>query len=200
MGRDMIKNTESDYEREKMQERLAKLCGGVAVIKVGGASDVEVQEKKDRVTDSLNATRAAVQEGIVPGGGAALLYACAKVHTLLTDSSLTEDQKLGVRIVEKAIKLPCSLIAQNAGKEGAVIIDKLLSQDNKSLGYDARTHNFVDMYEAGIIDPTKVVKTALQDAASIAGLMITTEAAITDIPQPPAPPAAGGGDMGGGMF
>eukprot|EP01004_Peranema_trichophorum_P002338 NODE_1404_length_1975_cov_51.856371_g1191_i0.p1 GENE.NODE_1404_length_1975_cov_51.856371_g1191_i0~~NODE_1404_length_1975_cov_51.856371_g1191_i0.p1 ORF type:complete len:553 (-),score=135.02 NODE_1404_length_1975_cov_51.856371_g1191_i0:258-1916(-) len=175
----LIKQTDSAYEKEKLQERLAKLSGGVAVIKVGGASDVEVSEKKDRVTDALNATRAAVAEGIVAGGGSALLYSSKEIQTLL-DTLPTEDQKNGARIVLQAIKLPAMTIVANAGGEGAVIVHKLLADGNISQGYDAQNGKFVNMYEAGIVDPTKVVKTALVDAASVAGLMITTESTITD--------------------
>eukprot|EP00667_Euglena_gracilis_P007115 EG_transcript_7178 len=190
----MLGKTDSSYEKEKLNERLAKLSGGVAVIKVGGASDVEVGEKKDRVTDALNATRAAVSEGIVPGGGAALLYASSALAELAADPTLTEDQKTGVRIVMSAIKLPAITIVKNAGGEGAVVIHQLLAEKKMQQGYDAQQGKYVNMFEAGIIDPAKVVKTALVDAASVAGLMITTEAAITDIPAPA--PAAGGG-MGG---
>eukprot|EP00993_Chasmostoma_nieuportense_P007604 NODE_875_length_1798_cov_314.187911_g819_i0.p1 GENE.NODE_875_length_1798_cov_314.187911_g819_i0~~NODE_875_length_1798_cov_314.187911_g819_i0.p1 ORF type:complete len:555 (-),score=130.09 NODE_875_length_1798_cov_314.187911_g819_i0:84-1748(-) len=184
--RELIKSifdrTESSYEREKLQERLAKLSGGVAVIKVGGASDVEVSEKKDRVTDALNATRAAVADGIVSGGGSALLYCVKELKTLMTDSSLTDDQRTGVRIVMHAIQLPASTIVSNAGGEGAVVVHKLLAQGNEKHGYDARDDKYVNMFEAGIVDPTKVVKTALVDAASVAALMVTTEASITQLP------------------
>jgi len=189
---EILRKTDSSYEREKLQERLAKLSGGVAVIKVGGASDVEVNEKKDRITDALNATRAAVAEGIVAGGGAALLYCSKRLDKLLTDPSLSDDQKTGVRIVKNAIKIPAMTIVSNAGGEGAVITHKLLADNKPTQGYDAFADKFVDMFEAGIIDPLKVVKTALVDAASVAGLMITTEAAITENPPEKGEAAAGG--------
>jgi chaperonin GroEL len=197
----MMEKTDSSYEKEKFSERLAKLSGGVAVIKVGGASDVEVGEKKDRVTDALNATRAAVSEGIVPGGGCALLYASTKLADLAASPDLTDDQKTGVRIVKSSILLPAMTICKNAGGEGAVVIHKLLADADPLQGYDASCDKFTNMFEAGIVDPTKVVKTALVDAASVSGLMITTEAAITDIPAPAgsAPDMGGMGGMGGGM-
>jgi chaperonin GroEL len=194
--RAQIDQETSDYNREKLQERLAKLCGGVAVIKVGGASEVEVSEKKDRITDALCATRAAVQEGIVAGGGTALLRASQALETLAKDASLTSDQCTGVNIVRNAIRLPASTIASNAGKEGAVIIEKVMEQSDSAVGYDAQKDVYVNMFDAGIIDPTRVVRVAITDAASVAGLMMTTEAAVVDLPKEEAP-AAGG--MGGGM-
>ena len=193
-----IKETTSDYDREKLQERLAKLSGGVAVLKVGGATEVEVKERKDRVEDALNATRAAVQEGIVPGGGAALFYATRALDKLV---AVNEDQKAGINIVRKALQAPLRQIAENAGIDGAVVVGKLLDSKDTNFGYDAQTLEYVDMIKAGIIDPTKVVRTALQDAASVAGLLITTEAIITDKPEDdkPAGGAPGMGGMGGGM-
>ena len=195
--RSQIEQETSDYNREKLQERLAKLSGGVAVIKVGGGSEVEVNEKKDRITDALCATRAAVQEGIVAGGGTALLRASQALEALSKDPSLSNDQRTGVNIVRNAIRLPASKIASNAGKEGAVIIEKVLEQTNSAVGYDAQNDKYVNMFEAGIIDPTRVVRVAITDAASVAGLMMTTEAAIVDLPKEAAPAGAGG--MGGGM-
>lgn len=170
--------TTSDYEREKLQERLAKLAGCIAVIRVGGISDVEVSEKKDRFEDSLNATRAAVAEGIVAGGGSALLYASTVLEPMLQDPSIGVDTKTGIRIVMNAIRQPCQKIVSNAGLEGAVVTDTLLKQNDYAMGFDSSTNQYVNMFEAGIIDPTKVVRTALVDAASVAGLMITTEATI----------------------
>ena len=199
--RTQIENTTSDYDREKLQERLAKLAGGVAVIKVGGASEVEVKERKDRVDDALHATRAAVEEGIVPGGGTALLYATKVLEGLKGDN---DDQTRGIDIVRRAIMAPVRQIAQNAGHDGAVVSGNLLREDNESQGFNASTDTYENLVEAGVIDPTKVVRTALQDAASVAGLLITTEAAITDAPEDkaaaPAMPDMGGmGGMGGGM-
>lgn len=173
-----IANTTSDYEREKMQERLAKLAGSIAVIRIGGVSDVEVGEKKDRFEDALNATRAAVAEGIVAGGGMALLYASTILEPLLADPNLSVDTKIGVRIVMNAIRQPCQLIVANAGLEGAVVMDTLIKQNNCAMGFDSASNQYVNMFEAGIIDPTKVVRTALVDAASVSGLMIATEATI----------------------
>mmetsp|Transcript_6353 Transcript_6353/g.10577 ORF Transcript_6353/g.10577 Transcript_6353/m.10577 type:complete len:569 (-) Transcript_6353:418-2124(-) len=200
--RETIADTTSEYEKEKLQERLAKLSGGVAVLKVGGATETEVNEKKDRVTDALNATRAAVEEGIVAGGGTALLYATKKLRAL---ECANFDQKHGVDIMTQALISPCKTIAANAGAEGAVIVGKLLESDDTNYGYNAQAGEFCDMVAAGIIDPTKVVRTALVDAASVASLMTTTECMIVDVPddKPAAPP--GGGDMGGmggmgGMF
>jgi len=201
--RDTMAATTSTYEREKLQERLAKLSGGVAVIKVGGASEVEVNEKKDRITDALNATRCAVEEGIVPGGGMALLYASMTLDDIKTENF---DQQIGVRIVKKAIQMPAKAILDNAGLEGAVIVGELLRQagtNSKGFkGMNAATGEYVDMIKAGIIDPTLVVKTALVDAASVASLMTTTEVMVVDEPEDPtaakAPPPGMGG-MGGGM-
>jgi chaperonin GroEL len=192
--RQQIENTTSDYDREKLQERLAKLAGGVAVIKVGGASEVEVKERKDRVDDALHATRAAVEEGIVPGGGTALLYATKAIEGL---KGANDDQTRGVDIVRKALYAPVRQIAQNAGHDGAVISGKLLDGGDTSLGFNAQTETYENLVAAGVIDPTKVVRTALQDAASVAGLLITTEAAVSELPEDkPAMPAMGGG-MGG---
>jgi chaperonin GroEL len=193
-----IEETTSDYDREKLQERLAKLAGGVAVIRVGGATEVEVKEKKDRVDDALNATRAAVEEGILPGGGVALLRALNSVKSIKTQN---DDQKTGVEIVRKAIAAPARQIVDNAGDDGAVVIGKLLESKDYSWGYNAQTGEYGDLVKAGIIDPTKVVRTAIQDAASIAGLLITTEAMIAESPKKDAPmPPMGGGGMGGMDF
>merc|ERR1711957_389418 len=194
-----IENTKSDYEKEKLQERLAKLSGGVAVIKVGGASEVEVTEKKDRVVDALNATRAAVQEGIVPGGGKALLH-CSTLLDEVAAAAPNMDQRIGVEIIQRALRAPISTIAKNAGEGGAVIVGELTKKDVPvALGFDAQHGTYVDMFEAGIIDPTKVTRTGLVDAASVAGLLTTSEAMIVD---KPAPEGAAGGmppGMGGGM-
>ena len=187
-----IEETTSDYDREKLQERLAKLAGGVAVIKVGGATEIEVKERKDRVDDALHATRAAVQEGIVPGGGVALLRAL-KALDGVTPSN--EDQKVGINIVRKAIQAPARQIAQNAGDDGSVIVGKVLENTTYAWGYDAQSGTYGDMVARGIIDPTKVVRTALQDAASVAGLLITTEAMIADKSKKSAPAASAMGDM-----
>ncbi len=195
-----IEVTTSDYDKEKLQERLAKLSGGVAVIKVGGATEVEVKERKDRVDDALHATRAAVEEGVVAGGGAALLYA---TNALEGTSGENDDQTKGIDIVRKALQAPLRQIAENAGVDGAVVAGKLLEQDNENFGFDAQNEEYTDLVAKGIIDPTKVVRTALQDAASIAGLMITTEAMVAEIPSetPPAMPGGGGmPDMGGMGF
>ena len=193
-----IEETSSDYDREKLQERLAKLAGGVAVIRVGGATEVEVKEKKDRVDDALNATRAAVEEGILPGGGVALLRALNSVKSIKTQN---DDQKTGVEIVRKAITAPARQIVDNAGDDGAVVIGKLLESKDYAWGYNAQTGEYGDMVKAGIIDPAKVVRTAIQDAASIAGLLITTEAMIAELPKKDAPmPPMGGGGMGGMDF
>jgi chaperonin GroEL len=191
-----IEETTSDYDREKLQERLAKLAGGVAVIKVGGATEVEVKERKDRVDDALHATRAAVEEGIVPGGGVALLHATKVLAKLVIEH---EDQKVGVEIVRKAIQYPARQIAENAGVDGAVIVGKLLESKDVNWGYNAQMGRFEDLVKAGIIDPTKVVRTALQDAASVAGLLITTEAMVADKPEKKDAPMGmpGGGGMGG---
>ena len=173
-----IEETTSDYDKEKLQERLAKIAGGVAVINVGGATEIEVKERKDRVDDALNATRAAVEEGILPGGGVALLYAAKALDKL----NVTGDQKLGVDIVRKALQAPVRQIADNAGVDGSVVVGKLLDQKNYRYGFDAQTETYVDMIKAGIMDPTKVVRTALQDGASVAGLLVTTEAMVAEKP------------------
>jgi chaperonin GroEL len=188
-----IEETTSDYDKEKLQERLAKLAGGVAVIKVGGATEVEVKERKDRVDDALNATRAAVEEGIVPGGGVALLRASANLQV----KGANADQQAGVNLVKRALQEPVRQIANNAGDEGSVVVGKILENDSLTFGYDAQTSTYGDMIKMGIIDPVKVVRTALQDAASVASLLITTEAMIADSPKDPAPQMGGGG--GGGM-
>ncbi|MGD0635504.1 MAG: chaperonin GroEL, partial [Beijerinckiaceae bacterium] len=189
-----IAETTSDYDREKLQERLAKLAGGVAVIRVGGASEVEVKEKKDRVDDALNATRAAVEEGVSPGGGVALLRAIKALDAIVTDHP---DQKTGIDIVRKAIQTPARQIVDNSGADGAVVVGKLLENDNYAYGYNAQTGEYGDLVASGIIDPTKVVRTALQDAASVAGLLITTEAIIVEQPKKESPSAPHGGGMGG---
>jgi len=190
-----IEETTSDYDKEKLQERLAKLAGGVGVIRVGGATEVEVKERKDRVDDALHATRAAVEEGIVPGGGSALLYATRAIESL---RSTNDDQKTGIEIVRRAIMAPVRQIAENAGHDGAVISGKLLEGKDAKMGFDAQNGEYVDMIKAGIIDPTKVVRTALQDAASVAGLLVTTEAMVAEKPEKKEmPPMPGGGGMGG---
>lgn len=195
-----IETTKSDYEREKLQERLAKMAGGVAVIKVGGASEVEVNEKKDRVVDALNATRAAVEEGIVPGGGKALLYCSTKLNAV-AEAAENMDQRIGVEIIEKALKAPLSTIAMNAGEEGAVVCGELMKEDTPvETGFDAQNGVYTNMYEAGIIDPTKVTRTGIVDAASVAGLLATSEAMIADLPAKEGEQASGGmpgGGMGG---
>ncbi|WP_033924706.1 chaperonin GroEL [Sphingomonas sp. 35-24ZXX] len=188
--RSQIENTTSDYDREKLQERLAKLAGGVAVIKIGGASEVEVKEKKDRVDDALHATRAAVEEGIVPGGGTALLYATRALEGMTGGN---DDQTRGIDIIRKALYAPVRQIAQNAGHDGAVVSGKLLDGNDETLGFNASTDVYENLVAAGVIDPTKVVRAALQDAASVAGLLITTEAAICDAPED----KSSGGGMGG---
>ncbi|KAG6433616.1 hypothetical protein SASPL_105231 [Salvia splendens] len=193
--RSAVELSTSDYDKEKLQERLAKLSGGVAVLKIGGASETEVGEKKDRVTDALNATKAAVEEGIVPGGGVALLYAAKELEKLPTANF---DQKIGVQIIQNALKTPVFTIAANAGVEGAVVVGKLLESENPDLGYDAAKGEYVDMVKAGIIDPLKVIRTALVDAASVSSLMTTTEAIVVEQPtEAKAGPAMGGGGMGG---
>jgi chaperonin GroEL len=193
--KNLIAETTSDYDREKAQERLAKLAGGVAVIRVGGATEVEVKEKKDRVDDALNATRAAVEEGVSPGGGVALLRAIKALDNLKVANP---DQKTGIDIVRKAIQTPARQIVDNSGGDGAVVVGKLIENPSYSFGYDAQTGEYGDMVKLGIIDPTKVVRTALQDAASVAGLLITTEATITEAPKKDAPAMPmGGGGMGG---
>ena len=189
-----IEETTSDYDKEKLQERLAKLAGGVAVIKVGGATEVEVKERKDRVDDALNATRAAVEEGIVPGGGVALLRA----SNALTVKGENADQQAGIGIVKRALQEPIRQIVQNSGGEGSVVVGKILENSSETYGYDAQTSTYGDMIKMGIIDPVKVVRTALQDAASVASLLITTEAMIAEVPKDAAP-AMPGGSMGGGM-
>ncbi|MCJ2024855.1 MULTISPECIES: chaperonin GroEL [unclassified Methylobacterium] len=195
-----IEETTSDYDREKLQERLAKLAGGVAVIRVGGATEVEVKEKKDRVDDALNATRAAVEEGIVPGGGTALLRAKKAVAELKSD---IPDVQAGIKIVLKALEAPIRQIAQNAGVEGSIVVGKITDKtDSETFGFNAQTEEYVDMIQAGIVDPAKVVRTALQDAASVAGLLVTTEAMVADAPKKDggAPAMPGGGGMGGMDF
>ena len=187
-----IEETTSDYDKEKLQERLAKLAGGVAVIRVGGATEVEVKEKKDRVDDALNATKAAVEEGILPGGGAALLYATKALNGL---QGLNEDENAGITIVKKAIQTPLRQIVENSGVEASIVVGKLLEQKSNTFGFDAQNEKYVDLVEAGIVDPTKVVRTALQDAASVAALLITTEAMVAERP---AKPAGGGGHGHGG--
>ncbi|MEA2841314.1 MAG: chaperonin GroEL [Methylobacteriaceae bacterium] len=195
-----IEETTSDYDKEKLQERLAKLAGGVAVIRVGGATEVEVKEKKDRVDDALNSTRAAVEEGILPGGGIPLLRAI-KALAPLTEKTQNTDQKTGIEIVRRALVSPARQIVDNAGGDGAVVIGKLLESNDYSYGYDAQTGEYADLFKKGIIDPTKVVRTALQDAASIAGLLITTEAMVAELPKKESAPAMpGGGGMGGMDF
>ena len=194
-----VEETTSDYDREKLQERLAKLAGGVAVIRVGGSTEVEVKEKKDRVDDALNATRAAVEEGIVPGGGVALLRAKAAVAKLKSEIA---DVQAGINIVLKALEAPIRQIADNAGVEGSIVVGKVTENSSQTYGYNAQTEKYVDMIEAGIVDPAKVVRTALQDAASVAGLLITTEAMVAETPKdkPAMPMGGGGGGMGGMDF
>jgi chaperonin GroEL len=191
-----IEETTSDYDKEKLQERLAKLAGGVAVIRVGGATEVEVKEKKDRVEDALNATRAAVEEGIVAGGGVALLRAKKAVGRIRDENP---DVQAGINIVLKALESPVRQIAENAGLEGSIVVGKIMDEKSETYGFDAQDENYVDMVEAGIIDPAKVVRTALQDAGSVAGLLVTTEAMVAELPKPEAPPAMPGGGMGGMM-
>jgi chaperonin GroEL len=195
-----IEETTSDYDREKLQERLAKLAGGVAVIRVGGATEVEVKERKDRVDDAMHATRAAVEEGIVPGGGVALLRASEQLKRIKTAN---DDQKTGVEIVRKALSAPARQIAINAGEDGSVIVGKILEKDQYSYGFDSQTGEYVNLISKGIIDPTKVVRAAIQNAASVAALLITTEAMVAELPKKNAagggmPP--GGGGMGGMDF
>lgn len=195
--RSSIEASTSDYDKEKLQERLARLSGGVAVLKIGGASELEVGEKKDRVTDALNATKAAVEEGILPGGGVALLYAARELDKL---QSANFDQKIGVQIIQNALKTPVHTIASNAGVEGAVVVGKLLEQENLDYGYDAAKGEYVDMVKAGIIDPLKVIRTALVDAASVSSLLTTTEAVVVELPKDDRPsPAMGGMPPMGGM-
>jgi chaperonin GroEL len=193
--RAQAEETSSDYDREKLQERLAKLAGGVAVIRVGGATEVEVKERKDRVDDAMHATRAAVEEGIVPGGGTALVKAIPNLENLVGEN---DDQTVGVNIVRRAIQAPARQIADNAGSDGAVIVGKLVEEPSDIIGFNAQTAVFEDLIQAGVIDPTKVVRSALQNAASVAGLLVTTEAMVGDLPDPkPMMPAGGAPDMGG---
>src|SRR5579862_4978373 len=197
--RQQIEETTSDYDREKLQERLAKLAGGVAIIRVGGATEIEVKERKGLVDDAMHATRAAVEEGVVPGGGTALIYAIKALDKL---TPANPDQKVGIDIVRKALQTPARLIAENSGTDGSIIVGKLLESKDANYGYDAQKGEFTDMIQAGIIDPTKVVRHALQDAASVAGLLVTTEAMVAEKPEPksamPAMPPGGG--MGGMDF
>jgi len=190
--RAQIEDTTSDYDREKLQERLAKLAGGVAIIKVGGGSEMEVKERKDRVDDALNATRAAVEEGIVPGGGVALLRTLKALDAL---KGANDDQKVGINIVRRALQAPLRQIAENAGEDGAVVVGKVLEKDDYAFGYNAATGEYGNLVKQGVIDPAKVVRTALQDAASVAGLLITTEAMVAELPKK----SGGGGMPGGGM-
>jgi chaperonin GroEL len=192
--RAQIEETTSDYDREKLQERLAKLAGGVAVIRVGGATEVEVKERKDRVDDAMHATRAAVEEGVVPGGGLALLLATKALARLKPEN---DDQRVGIDIVRRALQSPVRLIAENSGVDGSIVVGKLLESTSANQGFDAQSGEYVDMLKAGIIDPTKVVRTALQDAASVAGLLVTTEAMVAEKPEKKPPmPAPHGGGMG----
>ncbi len=192
--RSQIEETSSDYDKEKLQERLAKLAGGVAVIRVGGATEIEVKERRDRVDDALNSTRAAVEEGVVPGGGAALLYAAKSLDKL---NAANDDQRVGIDIVRRALQTPLRQIAENAGEDGAVVAGKLLDLKDSTRGFDAQNGQYVNMVKAGIIDPTKVVRTALQDASSVAGLLITTEAMVAEVPEKTPAPAGAPPDMGG---
>ena len=189
-----IEETKSDYDREKLQERLAKLAGGVAVVRVGGSTEVEVKEKKDRVDDAMHATKAAVEEGIVPGGGVALLRAKAAIGKLSDDNA---DIQAGINIVLRALEAPIRQIAENSGVEGSLVVGNVLANKSQTYGFDAQTEQYVDMLEAGIVDPAKVVRVALQDATSVAGLMITTEAMVAEHPKKEAPAMPGGGGMGG---
>jgi chaperonin GroEL len=191
--RAQIEETTSDYDREKLQERLAKLAGGVAVIRVGGATEVEVKERKDLVEDAMHATKAAVEEGIVAGGGSALLYAARALETLKGEN---HDQQVGIDIVRRALQAPTRQIAENAGVDGSLVVGKLLDNKSSNWGFDAQNNDYVDMVKAGIVDPTKVVRLALTDAASVAGLLITTEAMVAEKPEKkPLPPMPPGGDM-----
>ena len=192
--RQQIEDTTSDYDREKLQERLAKLAGGVAVLRVGGATEVEVKERKDRVDDAMHATRAAVEEGIVAGGGVALLFAGKALDAL---KPANDEQRYGIDIVRRAVQAPVRQIVSNAGGDGSIVVGKLLDANDPAYGYDAQTGTFVDMFKAGIIDPVKVVRTALQDAASVAGLLITTEAMVAEKPEKKAPAGGPPGGMGG---
>jgi len=191
-----IEDTTSDYDKEKLQERLAKLAGGVAVVRVGGSTEVEVKEKKDRVDDALNATRAAVEEGVVAGGGVALLKASSALDGLKGDN---DDQNAGIAIVRRALQAPIRQIAENAGVEGSIVVGRVLDNASTTFGFNAQTEEYQDLVQAGVIDPAKVVRTALQDAASVAGLLITTEAAIVEAPKKNSGAGAGGGMPGGGM-
>jgi chaperonin GroEL len=191
-----IEETTSDYDREKLQERLAKLAGGVAVIRVGGATEVEVKERKDRVDDAMHATRAAVEEGILPGGGVALLRAAKAFDRLRPEN---DDQRHGFEIVRKAISWPARQIAINAGEDGSIVVGKILEKDTYAYGFDAESEEYGNLVLKGIIDPTKVVRSALQDAASVAGLLITTEAMVAELPKKKTPPAPGAGAGMGDM-
>ena len=194
--RQQIEETTSDYDREKLQERLAKLAGGVAVIRAGGATEVEVRERKDRIDDAMHATRAAVEEGILPGGGVALLNSSDLLDKL---KPVNDDQRVGIDIIRRALKAPARQIAENAGTDGSIVVGKILDHKEFNWGYDAQSGKYGDLIKAGIMDPTKVVRTALQDAASVAGLLVTTEAMVAEIPEKKehaAPPP----DMGGMGF
>ena len=201
--RTQIEDTTSDYDREKLQERLAKLVGGVAVIRVGAATETELKEKKARVEDAMHATRAAVEEGIVPGGGVALVRAAKVLEKFKVgeDGHGDADEQIGVTIVKRALEEPLRQIVQNAGKEGAVVVERVRSEKNDNFGFNAQTEEYEDLVKAGVIDPTKVTRSALQNAASIAGLMLTTEALVSEIQddEKGAPAMPGGGGMGGGM-
>ena len=190
--RQQVEETSSDYDREKLQERLAKLAGGVAVIRVGGATEVEVKERKDRVDDAMHATRAAVEEGIIAGGGVALLYATGSLDSLKGDNA---DQNVGIDIVRRAIQSPVRQIVENAGTEGSIVVGKLLAQKDVNYGYNAQNGEYSDLVKSGIIDPTKVTRSALQNAASIAGLLLTTDAAVVEIKEKKKAVPAGGGGM-----
>jgi len=196
--RSQVEKTTSDYDREKLQERLAKLVGGVAVIKVGAATETEMKEKKARVEDAMHATRAAVEEGIVPGGGVALARSAAALDKL----KLEGDEQIGVNIVKRAIQEPLRMIAENAGEEGAIVLGKVLDSKDPNFGYNAFSNEYEDLVKAGVLDPTKVVRTALTNAGSIAALMLTTEALVSEIPEEKKAPAGGGGHGGGmeGMY
>ena len=195
--RAQVEETSSDYDREKLQERLAKLAGGVAIIRVGGVTEIEVKERKDRVEDAMHATRAAVEEGVVPGGGVALLRAIKALDKIEYEN---DDQRVGIDIVRRALRIPARQIAENAGEDGSIVVGKILDSKNPNFGFDARTDTYCDMVKNGILDPTKVVRTALQDAASVAGLLVTTEAMVAEAPKKDEPAMPGGGgmpDMGG---
>jgi chaperonin GroEL len=194
--RQQIEETTSDYDKEKLQERLAKLSGGVAVIRVGGATEVEVKERKDRVDDAMHATRAAVEEGIVPGGGAALLYATRAIERVKVAN---DDQRRGVDIVRRALEAPVRQIADNAGTDGSVVVGRMLDQKDPNFGYDAQKNEYGDLLKAGIVDPTKVVRIALESAASVAGLLLTTEAMVAEKPEKKSGGGMPPGGMGGGM-